>query len=171
MWDKKKINEVYEEIGSLGKLTLPDKLWEGGLSTYKNSIDSLRGNQERMSTLIIEVSRELVTLRKAQKYGKRLLDQGIVYGSAKWPETFPNIDEVEDYLMDMEALQDSMKLIHGDLNRARSDLKSKVQLLEVEAKMGGSGSIDRANINESTVDKGVMKKSAVSSDHGIDWNS
>jgi hypothetical protein len=51
----------------------------------------------------------------------------------------PKKAKLEDLEAELSVLLENLKLLHGECNRARSDLKTKVQLMDMEAKMGASG--------------------------------
>lgn len=168
MWDKDKIESIYIEIAKLGSIKLPDVLWEGGVSTFKIAVDVIRTNQERLSTLIISASRELLLASKREKYAIAFKKK--VSATVPWPEKWQSYDQILDDKDTIECLMGNLKLVHGDLNRARSDLKSKIQLLESEAKMGPAGSIYQAEDNEQTISKSVSKSNISEDPDEIDWN-
>lgn len=141
MWTPEMFTKIYDEIKTAGHVVLPEKLWEGGTSTYMECVDRIRTQQERLSVLILDAIKELGGAKKALKYIRQITKNGGAI-DPKWP----SLNVHEDYVSDLEDLRECLKLIHGDLSRARSDLKSKINLLEAEAKLGASGRIPQDSV-------------------------
>lgn len=139
MLTSKEVLAIYEKAVLLIKIELPDRLYEGGISAFKVAVDTLRSNQEQLSTMLIAVSREKLLIKRLHKQIKFLLASGCQKEDVVWPEGLPNIMAIEDVEAEVVCLWDNLKLMHGELTRARTDLKAKINLLEIEARMGPSG--------------------------------
>lgn len=126
------IAQIYEDTKSLGRFQLPDHLWENGVFVYTQVIDQIRTNQECLSEAIIRVSRERLSLGAILRIAAKTSDEN-------WPDNMPKKAKLEDLEAELSVLLENLKLLHGECNRARSDLKTKVQLMDMEAKMGASG--------------------------------
>lgn len=135
----KEILALYERAVLLIKIELPDRLYEGGISSFKVAVDTIRSNQEQLSTMLIAVSQEKLAIKKLHRQIKFLLASGVTKDDVVWPDGLPNLMALEDLEAEVVCLWDNLKLLHGELTRARTDLKSKINLLEIEARMGPSG--------------------------------
>lgn len=162
MWEAEKFTEIYAELKMAGHVELPEKLWEGGTSTFMECVDSIRSKQERLSVLILDTVKELGTTKKALKYVKLITKNGGTVDSKA-----PSLNVLEDYLSDLEDLRECLKLVHGDLSRARSDLKSKITLLEAEAKIGASGRLPQDSVPSC---KATTVPTALA-DGSVPWNT
>lgn len=166
MMTQQEIVELYREAQPLGVVKLPERLWEGGVSSFLSTVDEIRVNQEKLSGMIIKVAREEFTVQTLLRRLGRMLKSGVVPGQKPWPESIKSYDEIEDLASELAVLLDALKLLHGDLNRARSDLKTKTALLESEAKMGPGGRIDGRESGK-TQSAGVSVEKVL--DTEVDW--
>ena len=168
MLTPQEINDLYIRAQSLVKIGLPDKLWEGGVSTFKVSIDQIRSNQEQLSTMMLAVSREHLLLKRLLRSIKSLLVVGVFFQDVRWPEGYPNLLSVEDREQELAVLWDNLKLMHSELSRARSDLRSKIYLLEAEARMGPSGLIPSEGAPSKSASVGVH---SAGTEHDFTWDT
>ena len=111
------IAQIYEDTKALGRFQLPDHLWENGVFVYTQVVDQIRSNQECLSEAIIRVSRERLSLGAILRIAAKTSD-------ANWPDNMPNKAKLEDLEAELSVLLDNLKLLHGECNRARSDLKT-----------------------------------------------
>ena len=58
------INEMYARAQGLVKIPMPDRLWEGGVSSFKKAIDLISTNHEKLSTMLLAVSREHLLVKR-----------------------------------------------------------------------------------------------------------
>lgn len=151
------ITEVYKELTEIKQFTLPDSLWEGGLSVYKTSVGKLRQKQDQLTSMEMELQQEytkvnrqyfvLVKLMRAETE-RALTDPDVKIERSIWAKRKKadqkvqakygnDVDDVKVYLEEIYGLKEAVHLIYSDLSRARTDLKTQVRLLEMEAEANG----------------------------------
>jgi hypothetical protein len=163
------IMEIQREAQLLIKIEIPDKLWEGGMSSFKLAVDTIRSNQEQVTTMLMAVGREHVSIKRLIKQIKFLMSSGVPINEISWPINLPNLMVMEDLEQEISLLRDNLKLMHGELTRARSDLRSKIHLLEMEARMGPSGLIPQSP-NSKGFDFSGVNSHSMNSENDIKWD-
>jgi len=174
------ITEVYRELTEIKQFSLPDSLWEGGLSVYKTSVGKLRQKQDRLTSMEMEIQQEyakvnrqyfvLIKLMRAETE-RALTDPDVKIERSIWAKRKKadqkvqakygnDIDDVKVYLEEVCGLKEAVHLIYSDLSRGRTDLKIQVRLLEMEA--GANGMLNHPPIGT----QGISKKQVDDSE----WN-
>jgi hypothetical protein len=160
------INAMYMRARGLIQIDLPDRLWEGGTSAFKIAVDKIRSNQEQLSHMLLEVSRERLLIRRLQRSVKSMLAAGVKSSEVAWLPELPNMLAVDEHEEEMSLLWDNLKLFHSELSRARSDLRSKMHLLEIETRMGPSGVISEGISGLPSA--GVH---TIANEHDVEWDT
>lgn len=152
-----KISLLYQELSELKSFELPNTLFDGGFSTYQKSVDILRAKQSRLAEIIMDVDKEYQLVnQKFHLLNQLLREQTILnmelpdvkMAGSLWARKtraeqkartkYKLYDELAGYRENLWSLRDTVKFIYNDLTRARTDLKLKIHLLDMEAGMQGS---------------------------------
>lgn len=150
------LQALYSKLSDLKNFTLPDHLGEGGYSSYQTAIRELRKKQQEVAQMALDIQQEYTRINQAYHILKKLVqaeESALIDSKALaayptiWSKRakakeivltkYPDVEEMQGYKEDLIGLKDAIRDVHARLKEARTDLRSLIQILQMELDTSG----------------------------------